>query len=48
MLYETLNHELRQIRKTESDLVAIIVDYLFRSESLEVNELTAFLEDKLK
>ena len=33
MLYEVIRHELRQIRKTDTDLVAIIVDYLFNSEN---------------
>lgn len=48
MLYEVLKHELYQIRKTDVELVAIIVDYLFGSRSSEVNELTLFFEDKLK
>lgn len=48
LLYETLNHELRQIRKSDTDLVAIIVDYLFSSGSDEVNELTNFLEKTLQ
>lgn len=47
-LYELLNHELHQIRKNDADLVAIIVDYLFTSDSTEVNELTSFLEKTLR
>ncbi len=48
MLYEVLSHELHQIRKTDADLVTIIVDYLFNSGSVEVNELVDFLETNLK
>lgn len=48
MLYEELRHELRQIRKKDADLVSIIVDYLFRVGSDEVNELISFLEQTLK
>lgn len=48
MLYEVLRHELHQIRKTDSDLVAIIVDYLFGSENKEIDELAGFFEQKLK
>ena len=47
-LYELLKHELRQIRKTDNDLVEIIVDYLFRFENAEMKELTKFFEKKLK
>ena len=47
MLYEVLNHELRQIRKTDSDLVDIIVDHLFESENDEIKELSTFLEKQL-
>ncbi|MCI9083745.1 MAG: ATP-binding protein [Lachnospiraceae bacterium] len=48
MLYETLKHELRQIRKTDSDLVAIIVDYLFGAKNAEIEELSSFFEQTLK
>ena len=44
ILYEVLKHELKQIRKTDSDLVEIIVDYLFASNNSEINELTDFFE----
>lgn len=47
MLYEVLRHELRQIRKEDKDLVDIIVDYLFASESDEIKELATFLEKQL-
>lgn len=48
VLYEVLNHELHQIRKTDMDLVSIVVDYLFSTNSDEVIELTSFLESTLK
>ena len=48
MLYEVLKHELHQIRKTDSDLVAIIVDYLFNSNNTEIEELSNFFEQTLK
>ena len=48
MLYEVIRHELRQIRKTDTDLVAIIVDYLFNSENTEIKELSNFFEKVLK
>lgn len=47
MLYMVLKHELQQLRKTDVDLVTIIVEYLFSSGSVEVNELTTFLEKEL-
>ena len=48
ILYEVLKHELHQIRKTDSDLVAIIVDYLFNSNNTEIEELSNFFEQTLK
>ena len=42
MLYEALKHELHQIRKTDSDLVSIIVDYLFGTKNTEIEELSSF------
>ena len=48
MLYEVLKHELHQITKTDSDLVAIIVDYLFNSNNIEIEELSNFFEQTLK
>ena len=47
-LYEVLRHELHQIRKSDSDLVGIIVDYLFGSKNTEVEELSTFFEETLK
>ena len=38
---------MKQIRKNESDLVAIIVDYLFTSNTSEIDELVAFFEKEL-
>lgn len=46
-LYGVLKNELEQIRKKESDLVTIIVDYLFSSNNPEINELTTFFEEML-
>ncbi|WP_074835587.1 AAA family ATPase [Ruminococcus albus] len=46
-LYGVLKNELEQIRKTESDLVNIIVDFLFSSNNPEINELTTFFEEML-
>lgn len=48
MLYETLKHELRQVRKTDSDLVTIIVDYLFDTKNVEIEELSNFFDQTLK
>ena len=48
MLYEVLRHELHQIRKTDSELVSIIVDYLFGSKNAEIDELSNFFEQMLK
>ena len=48
MLYNELKHELHQIRKSDDDLVSIIVDYLFDANNKEIEELTTFFESKLK
>lgn len=48
ILYSCLKHELEQIRKHESDLIQIIVDYLFANSSEEILELSKFLEKELK
>lgn len=48
MLYNELKHELHQIRKSDDDLVSIIVDYLFNANNKEIEELTTFFESKLK
>lgn len=45
--FEEIQHELRNIRKTENDLSQIVVDYLFENGNSEIEELTKFLNDKL-
>ena len=46
ILYDVLRHELNQIRKTDADLIAIIVDYLFSTKNSEIVELTTFFENE--
>lgn len=48
VLYKELRHELHQIRKSDSDLIQIIVDYLFSTNNPEIGELSEFFENKLK
>lgn len=48
MLYSELHHELEQIRKTDADLISIIVEYLFKNGNAELNELIAFFESEFK
>lgn len=48
MLYEQLHQELKHIRKTDEDLISIIVDYLFSTNSPEINELVNFFETTLE
>jgi energy-coupling factor transporter ATP-binding protein EcfA2 len=48
ILHDELKHELQHIRKTDDDLVSIIVDYLFSSNNAEIDELTSFFESQLK
>ncbi len=43
-LYEMLSHELHQIRKTDAELVSIVVDYLFVNSNDEMGELATFFE----
>lgn len=45
--YSKLQHELEQMRKSDIDLVQIIVEYLFSNPNEELNELNAFLRSKL-
>lgn len=45
LLYDELKHELYQIRKSEDELIAIIVDYLFNSQNAEIEELSTYLEE---
>ena len=48
ILYEELRQELKHIRKTDADLISIIVDYLFSTNNSEINELASFLESTLE
>lgn len=48
VLYDILRHELRQIRKSDNDLVDIIVRYLFNSNNAEIEELYVFFEQTLR
>lgn len=48
VLYECLHHELHQIRKDDDDLSTIIVDYLFRINNKDINELTEFFKSKME
>ena len=48
MLYEQLHQELKHIRKTDEDLISIIVDYLFSTNSPEINELVNFFQTTLE
>ena len=47
-LYDIISHELRQIRKTDDDLIQRLVDYLFSNSNSEIEELIVFLEQELK
>lgn len=46
--YDCLKHELRQIRKEESELIQVIVEYLFAQNVPEIDELSNFFEDELQ
>lgn len=48
VLYDIIRHELRQIRKSENDLIQWLIDYLFSNNNSEIEELTAFLEQELE
>ena len=48
ILFEELKHELRQIRKSDEDVVKIVVDYLFGEKNSEIEELSIFLEEVFK
>lgn len=45
--YGELKHELQQIRKDENELVTVVVEYLFRRNGLELQELVRFFEETL-
>lgn len=48
VLYDMLKHELRQIRKTDAEMIEVIVNYLFNTKNGEIDELIIFLEEVLK
>ena len=48
ILYDELYQELKHIRKTDEDLISIIVDYLFSTNNSEMNELVNFFETALE
>lgn len=43
-----LEHELRIIRKTEDDLVTIVMDFLFKENGKDLQELVVFLQKNLQ
>ena len=45
--YDSLRHEIHQIRKSEAELIEVTVEYLFSNENAEIKELTQFLEKEL-
>lgn len=42
--YDAIRSELRQIRKSENELIQILVDHLFSNSNSELDELTDFLK----
>ena len=48
ILYELLRHEMRNIRKSEDELLNAVVDYLFEKNNQNLDELFEFLETNLK
>ena len=46
-LYNCLKHELEHIRKDESTLIQIVIDYLFSNNHSEIEELSEFLKNEL-
>lgn len=48
ILYDCLRHELEQIRKSENDLIQIIVEHLFNDTNQDIEDLSAFLVQELK
>lgn len=48
ILYSALEHELSQIRKNTKDLVEIIINYIFSSDNLEIEELVKFLKEEIE
>ena len=47
-LYNIIQHELHQIRKTDQELCEIIVNYLFCTHNNEIEELATFLKTELE
>ena len=47
IFYDCLRHELQQIRKSEAELIELIVEYLFANQNAEIEELTGFLVKEL-
>ncbi len=48
IFYDCLRHELQQVRKTEMDLIQIVVDYLFDNNDSNIEELAQFLQNEFK
>lgn len=46
-LFDCIRHELQQIRKKDTELIDIVVEYLFSSQNEEIENLTHFLETEL-
>ena len=46
--FNSLKHELEQIRKSEDDLTQRVVKYLFEKNNDNINQLTDFFEKELK
>ena len=46
-LYENIKNELKQVRKEENDLIEIVMDYLFKKQNSELDDLGVFLEREL-
>ena len=46
-LYSEIEHELSQMRKNVKDLVEIIIEYIFLSGSVEIEELVEFLKKEI-
>lgn len=48
ILYDMLRHELKQIRKSDTDLIELIIDHLFGNGGDDIKELSVFLEKQLE
>ncbi len=47
-LYDLIKHELRQMRKSEDDLIQRVVNYLFSQNNSEIKELTTFFKEEFR